>query len=818
MKKHLFVIIFYIFLGLSASFPIIVNCSGQIYGDSSDPVATVWHFWWLSYAKTHDLSRLVIPIIAAPFGVDLSLSPGHPFWEYINTLLTLHLGAVAAYNLQILLSFILSGLFMYYFIFLIIKDKKIALLMGMIFTLSPYHFARAFEHLGLSNMQWMVLYIMSLFNLRKEITYKNAVLCGLCFSIIGWFDFYYLYFMMIFTVIFILFSFFYYREAFKNLNTKKITVILTGIFIFVLLLFPSIFYILKISFFAQKAKTLVAFAYERPFHHLFADSSRVLNYFLPAEFHPFLGGITRPLIGTLFYGSTPHEQTLYLGYVGLILALIGHRSWRRKRANLKAEYKKSEENFVISFFTLSLFIFFVSSFPPYVQIGKIFIPFPSFFLYKVFPMFRNYARMGVLVLISVCVLASFGLKEVLNSIVRRSKKILMCIFLAVLICLEFLPYPPLRTTDVTKIPPAYEWLKKQSGNFTIAEYPLNADDRKYLFFQSIHQKKLVNGAIPGTYAYEVMQKIIGLEDPATAGILSFLGAKYVFVHKDRYRAYEGGKILGQVPDLSSDKRYELVKSFKNVDVYSINAAKINPDTVTVTIVQKKIQNTVSPKQIGSDEVQQSWEYDVKLFNKISLASGSINIGNEIRYNNKTVIPIVAKFKVVPWLSTIVEAEATLNSFVDKKQSATIRYDEKFIVNKKARQKEALFDQKQHIMTTKDRKVKIEPGAQDPLSLLYFLSKQDFNINKEFTLFVNPGKSNYQLNIQVIDKETIKVGDEEYTCWKLASELFKIKDKNKKILSMNLWLEDSKEQKPVKIKAITKMGFIDINLINNNKED
>jgi len=801
--------------------PVISNASSLLYGAKSDPYASVWYNWWLKYSYLNKLDPLKVTAVSAPYGADYSNVIQFPVWNFINKYFSIYASEIFAYNFMIFFSFLLSGIIMYFFVLYLVKQRIPALLSAVIYMLCPYHFYHSWDHLSLAQIQWIPLYVLSLLHLYNKRNFKNAILCGLSFSLVGFFDFYYLFYSIIVSFLFLGFTWFYRhrngrikKTAWRN-NFNDLKYVAVIILIVVVFLLPIIRGIIKNVVMSPKGEqeTKMAKLYKRPFGQLFADSARPFDYILPPVDHPVMGKITKPFQDTILYGDNPIEHTLFLGFLPLFLAGYAINKYRKKQS----DFENEKEKFAFSFFIFLFFASLIISLPPYIPLGKLFIPFPSFFLFKIFPMFRNYARFGLIAMISVSVGAGFGLKLFLGS--KKSKqKYLWAGLILLAIFFEFLLFPNFELANAKNPPDAYKWLQEQKGDIIIGEYPLRADERPYLFWQHIHEKKLVNGAVPGSYAYEVSQKIIDLEAPETAGILSHMGVKYVFVHKDRYRAYEGGKILGQVPDLSSDKRYELVKSFKDVDVYSINAAKINPDTVTVTIVQKKIQNTVSPKQIGSDEVQQSWEYDVKLFNKISLASGSINIGNEIRYNNKTVIPIVAKFKVVPWLSTIVEAEATLNSFVDKKQSATIRYDEKFIVNKKARQKEALFDQKQHIMTTKDREVKIESGAQDPLSLLYFLSKQDFNINKEFTLFVNPGKSNYQLNIQVIDKETIKVGDEEYTCWKLASELFKIKDKNKKILSMNLWLEDSKEQKPVKIKAITKMGFIDINLINNNKED
>ncbi len=818
MKKNFLVIIFFVFLSCLATYPLLVNFFGQVYGEPKDALVTVWHFWWLDYAHQHNLPALFIPFIAAPYGSDFKALPYYPVWNFTNMHLTSLLGEIAAYNLQIVLGFILSGLFMYYLVYGFTKNKMAALISGTIFTLSPYHFAQAFEHLGLSNMQWMVLYIFSLFNMARKKTYINAIVCGVCFSIVGFFDYYYLYFMTIFTGLFILFNLYYYRQKIRRIDIKKVKIILLAILIATTILLPCIFHIINQSFIAPEAKKLAAVAYVRPFQQLFADSARILNYFLPAHFHPIMGKITKPLIGTFLYGDNPPEQTLYLGYIGLLLAFMGFKQWKKKRIELGQSYKSTEENFIISFFLFSFFVFVIFSFPPYLQIGKIFIPFPSFFLYKLFPMFRNYARMGVLVLISMCVLAGFGLKYILECIASPKKRMLLCGTLGVFIFLEFLPYPPFKVIDTRKVPPVYEWLKEQTKDFIIAEYPIDADERLYLFYQRVHQKRMVNGIKFGTYADEVRNKIFDLETDTTPGILSFLGVEYVIVHKDRYRAYEGGRILGKVPDLRTQEGFRMVKNFGDIEVYELNAEPIDPSTVTLQ-KQEGLESDLSTirhefplKDVYfSFKSGDSFDYTLKYMGIIPVAELEVEIGREIDFKNKTVIPIKARIYGSKFIRNFLEVKGGMQSLVNKANLSTCRYEDSFQIGNNFKSRKAVFDQQNQILCIKDKKIKIYPYTQDPLSAIFFLASHRFEPGRKIEIFINPGKSNYKLKAQVVGKEKVSIAGESLKCWQVKAGYFKFQGKAKEIARVTMWFDDNDKKTPMLIKASTKMGFLSLEL-------
>ncbi|MCG2711488.1 MAG: DUF3108 domain-containing protein [Candidatus Omnitrophica bacterium] len=804
MYRNVLVIIIFVIVGVLAISPVIGNFSGKVFGDPKDALVTVWHFWWLQIAHKQEISELNVPLVSAPYGADYSKYPYYPLWNFMNKHLTCAIGEVSAYNIQILWGFILSGLAMYYLVFFFTKNAYASALSGLIFTFSPYHFSHAFEHLGLSNMQWLVFYILGLFKFIKKPSYISAVLCGILFALIGFFDYYYLYFAGIFSGVLFLFYCFYFRATLLLRIAKHGKYIIAGFFTGMVLLLPALFHILKFIIFKSSGNTLIQTDFVRPFGQLFADSARILNYFLPAYFHPFLGWITRPFIDTFLYGYNPPAQTLYLGWTGLLLSFFWIRKWRSPSLALK-EYSDNSV-FVNKFFLFAFFAFMIFSFPPYLKLGKIFLPFPSFFLYHIFPMFRNYARLGIFVLISVCVLSGFAISFFLKGFSRR-RKLCMAILLGILIVFEFLPYPPTRTIDASSVPPVYAWLSAQRGDYIVAEYPIDADERPYLFCQRYHGKRLVNGVILGAESESIRKKIVDLNADKTPGILKFLGVKYLVLHEDKYSNYEGGMILGQIPDLKSNRGYVLAADFGNKKIYEITAKAVDPKNIMENNNSKKGRSAdvrnLEDNKFGFS-VGDKFSYSIKYLDLVPVLDLYVKVKSAQSERN-VLVEADAKAKGI--LAMLMDVSIQIKSLIDKDSTVPLSYHQSIRTGKDIKVKDVIFDREQMVMMSKDRKVSFNKYTQDPLSAVFYITTFDFNHVRNFDVFINPGKTNYKLQAEVVGQTQIKSFGKKIDCWEVKGEYFSLKGKPKKIASVNMWFNTSKAKLLVRMEVLTKAGFI-----------
>ena len=219
---------------------------------------------------------------------------------------------------------------------------------------------------------------------------------------------------------------------------------------------------------------------------------------------------------------------------------------------------------------------------------------PSSIMYKILPMFRAYCRFGIVVMLAVAVLAGFGLKLYLERFRKEWAKIAFTILFSGFVLFEFWNWPPFKVIDLSKFPAVYYWLKEQPEDVVIAEYPLdtNSPNEMYKFYQTKHEKKIINGTIPGTEANKFAQKIVNLSNLRTARILKWIGVKYVIVHIDGYKNTEdvamveelnnisknhGIKLIGNfVPQECPDKNVMCIRKTGPIDLYEVIASPTNP--------------------------------------------------------------------------------------------------------------------------------------------------------------------------------------------------------------------------------------------------
>ncbi len=588
MKKNIVILGLFLFLTILTTFPLVFNINNHISGfhSTDEPFAALWNFRWLKYSWIKGLAAYEYSTVAAPFGINYIKYSIYPLWWSTNKWLSILTNNVITYNLEVLLSFVLSGLFMYYLANYLLQDKTSAILAGIIYSFCPYHFARAWQHLGLAQIQWMPLYILALFVLVKKVSFKKILSAAICFYLVVSFDFYYAYFMVIVTVAFLIFFFLFSRSDLRYRIHVLNSFIIMGLIILVLT-FPIIFAFIKGAQSVTAAGVKSEYGFVRPFNDLFTQSARPLSYFLPASVHPVFGKFTEQLVGTMLYGVSFTEHMLYLGWVSLILAFIAFRLWRRKR--------RSSEDFYIGFFVLLAIVAWFFSQPPWWKWGPLKIYMPSFFIYKIIPAVRAYCRFGILLMLALAVLAGFGLKFLLEKFKTKGVKVATAALFYGLVLFEFWNYPPFKVIDLSKVPQVYYWLKEQPGDFVIAEYPIdtNGANVMYMFYQTVHEKKIINGTIPGTYANKVAQSIHKLSDPKTAGILKWMGVKYVLVHQEGYLNTELTEDVEELASIPKNPNLRFIKSFPAegcpkrdimcvkktgpIDVYEIKVSSIVPE-------------------------------------------------------------------------------------------------------------------------------------------------------------------------------------------------------------------------------------------------
>lgn len=597
-------VVLFIILTSLLTFPLILKINSSIPGsDTTDePYAALWNFWWLEYSWQNSLPEHK-PLIAMPWGID-NYKSGQPLWNSFNKWFSVLTNNIFTYNLEALFGFFLSALFMYYLALYVTENAAASFLSAIIYAFCPYHFARAWQHLGLSMTQWMPLYILAILKLKNNPNIKYGILSAAAYFLVFSFDLYYAYFMFIVSIVFILFLFIHRWKAklkdagyFKNDFRVIKMMFFSGILAF-LFAMPVICNIFQDRLNYSGKAPAVYNSFKRPFEDLFSQSARPLSYFLPATAHPIFGKFTEHFVGSFLYGESLTEHTVYLGWVPILLAFVAFRRWRKgkKLSVVSCQLSDKREDFYISFFVVLTIAAWLSSQPPWWNILGFKLYMPSFFMYKIAPMFRAYCRFGIVVMLGIAVLAGYGFKFILEKFKNKIAKVGIAMFFSSLILFEFWNYPPFRVIDVSKAPIVYYWLGQQSGDFVIAEYPLdiNGANELFRFYQTKHKKKIINCTTPGTFANRVARKIVKLSDLDTAQALSSIDVKYVLVHKGDYLNTELAKDREELNMIPQNQGLKFIRSFPSeecpkdvmcvqetgpIDVYEVTAAPLEPKVV-----------------------------------------------------------------------------------------------------------------------------------------------------------------------------------------------------------------------------------------------
>lgn len=607
MRKKFLVIGIFVLLIVAITFPLVFKITTYIPGffSTDELVSNLWDSWEIKYSLENNLTSSHASLTAYPFGQDFSSPSFHGYiWSGLIHILSKFTTPVFALNLQIILNLFLSAFFSYLLIFYLTQNRLVSFFGGLIFGFCPYQFTHVWQHLGLTYNQWIPFSLLAAILLKDKMDGKFTLLFSISLLLLLSFDFCVMYFGVVTLAMFFIYVILYqWREKLFKVKEYFIKdyyyikkVFIVGIIVFVILS-PQFFPIIRNRLVFSPITQASAFnPYHRSFDDLFNQSARPLSYFLPATVHPFFGKFTEQFIGSTLYGLSFTEHTLYLGWVPLILAFYAFRRWRKTRKNRKQASARtaSAEDFYIGFFIFLAIAAWLFSQPPWWQIGIFKIYMPSFFMYKILPMYRAYCRFGIVLMLAVAVLAGFGLKFLLEKFKNQKVKFAVTILCCGLVLFEFWNWPPYKVIDVSKVPEVYYWIKNQQDDFVIAEYPLdyNGPNEMYKFYQTVHEKRIVNGSIPGTYSNKVAQTLKKLSDFKTTGVLGWMGVKYIIVHRDDYLNTEDINSINELQDISNNPNLKLIKRFSRqdcpdkdimcvqksgpIDVYLLEAIPVEP--------------------------------------------------------------------------------------------------------------------------------------------------------------------------------------------------------------------------------------------------
>ncbi|MFV9505508.1 MAG: hypothetical protein AB4911_13210 [Oscillochloridaceae bacterium umkhey_bin13] len=206
LGRHGLAALLFLGLALLSLAPVLPQATTTIWGG---PIAAVdgwqhtWHLWWVAHAVSTGQNPFVTPLLFAPDGAELYLQPLNLTTGLLLLPVTLLAGPIAAYNLAALLSLLLGGLAGYLLAWEVSRNYLGALLAGFVFAWSPFHLTRLYDgQLELASIQWPAFYALALLVALRGGRVRMAVIAGLLLAVVGYTSWYYLLFMLVWSVAF----------------------------------------------------------------------------------------------------------------------------------------------------------------------------------------------------------------------------------------------------------------------------------------------------------------------------------------------------------------------------------------------------------------------------------------------------------------------------------------------------------------------------------------------------------------------------------------------------------------------------------------
>ncbi len=516
----------YIIFSITITFPLILNLKKGLWVGYGDIFGGVWGQW--IFNEHIPDSKGFTDIIAFPFGIDTKGTIYQPVWGTIYRILNILFGEITSYNLIVLFAFPLTS-FCTYLLFNYLGYKKLpSFIGGFIFGFNPSAFFQSIGgHMAFSLNFMIPFLLMALFNNKKKRTFWSAVIVGLVFFLVVEFNsFYFGYFSIFILILFIIFDYITSKNDIRIFLKNYGILLLTSLVIIIAFQYKVI-----IEQFTKPVEKLVETGYRRSLDELYVLSSRLWEFFIPQVTHPVFGNIFKDFTRIRHQYCNLFEHTLYLGYTPFVVLLLAFYLLGKKHLNKKDK--------TLFFFFLSGFILMIIlSLPPSVNIFGLRIPLLSSFLFKIAPMFRVYSRAVILSVIFLSGITVLFLDKI-SRLVKKQIYIIISIIVFIFVAFEYLEYSGDLIFDTKSVPIVYKWLSEDRGSKVIAEYPMMRSDESsyytYLYYQRIHKKKLVNGAKPGTEAWDFFEKVNNISNPQTVRLLREIGTDYVIIHFDKYK-------------------------------------------------------------------------------------------------------------------------------------------------------------------------------------------------------------------------------------------------------------------------------------------
>lgn len=543
-------LLIYIALTIVFTWPLSSHLTTAV-GYGADPLLQTWVLAWNAHAFLTNPQSIWNAPIFYPYPETLAYSDHHLLLTAIALPWIISGGPVLAYNLLVMLSYVLTGWAIYLLtndILVNVRDSRIrivgAIFAGALFAFGTYRITH-FVHLQLLQTAWLPLALLFLRRLlyrqiKGHSIWVDAVLFGLFTGIQSVTALYYAFFaaftLGLYTLVWLWTA---VRSGYRSDVWKRLGGLLSGLLLAALVAIPLTQPYIRVYEYIGVVRSL---------RELDNWSAPLQSYLAVAPTNWLYGG------KSAWFTASGGEFALFPGFVTIILssAILILVVWA------KIGRGKTSDTLPINYFdaiflALLAFSACVLSFGTGIRLERgsevLSVPMPYTLLYEYVPGFgalRVPARWAVLSYLSLSILAGAALVYMvqwLRCITNYRLATVISVIVGMIGLIEHASFPlPLSTIPSPK--PVYSWLGTQSDVRAVLELPVGAIPRgadlerivMRQFLQIYHWKPLVtgySGVVPfGTI--DVLRQIQRLPDDETIRFLALIGVDTLIIHRDEF--------------------------------------------------------------------------------------------------------------------------------------------------------------------------------------------------------------------------------------------------------------------------------------------
>ena len=478
-----------------------------------------------------------------------------PITDVTATALARISGGVAAYNWLVLISFPLAAATAYLLARYLGLSSAGAAVAALAYAFAPFHLAQAAYHPHVAQTQWMPLYLLALWCCMDEATpgaiaWLVAATIGVTLS-----NFYGGLIAAAITPVAVAAHWLVLRGhrsgSTRNLALSAATLVImagTG---------------LAYAWYAGSEVMIDRGAFGFPRADLFRYSAKWWSYFVPPVEHPLLGSTARRIWDVAGVREGLLEQQVSLGWGIVALGLVAILRWPRRTP---ADATMTRLPILVMVAVAAL----LCSLSPERTIGAFHFVRPSALLYAVLPMFRSYARFGIVVQLMAAILAGIGVDLLRRSGTARAR--IACAALLVLAAGEYAVSPLALSRDVLPTR-AHRWVMQQ------------AEALRVLDCTPLDQESASVAWLTGSRVALLDSRDGDCSEPNLAAKLAAEGYTHLLVRRDNR---EGRRFFGR----STPAGLQLAAQFRDARVFGVTACV--PAIYTAAISQ------FSPREQDAD--------------------------------------------------------------------------------------------------------------------------------------------------------------------------------------------------------------------------